>query len=422
MKRNGPAIALTALILAYVALSALYSMATALQTGPDESAHFIYVREMATHFHIPQIAHDTNINLNGKASYEAHQPPLYYTLACIPYWLASALKSDQDGTWEYIRIFTVLFGAAWIFFLYKLACEFFGERSYSAILSAAFLGLLPLSVYMGGVINNDIPAAMLFTAALWLIMRSLRQRRIQQQDAVWIGIAGGLALLTKAQAIFLLPTLLAAAIMIMAQSRWKNWKPMVLNSGLAILIALAISSPWFIRNMIVFGTPSVQSLHHPGPGWSWMWVSIVLTQMFNHFWTPYWIVGRFVDNMAYTRFLLAFVVLVAISMIRFLALKSTDKTDRLQHSIAAWVILKLPLALIIISLLHRTLTVDLGLLQGGRLLLPGAGILGMSVVAGPGSFIQARSTRIIAGALLILALLLADILVFRTFGSYYGYL
>ena len=75
---------LIAILAAFTALAVSYSLVTRLRWGPDEPAHFIYIRSIATRFELPPISHKAIGTENSVATHDGHQPPLYYALMAIP--------------------------------------------------------------------------------------------------------------------------------------------------------------------------------------------------------------------------------------------------------------------------------------------------------------------------------------------------
>lgn len=443
-----PKLAVIGLIVTYIILSATASYVTRLRGGPDETAHMIYVREIGERFCMPGVSKVETNELFLSSSHEAHQPPLYYVAAAAPYRLSRALGADSDTSWHVVRLFTVLIGALWLYFLYRLSGEFLNKRPYAAILAAACVGLLPLSVYLGGIVNNDAAIALFFTASLWLIARAVRVGDITRKAAVQIGIVSGLAILSKSQGLFLIPFIGITALVLAKRNGWKKSKSLIKCSLISIAIALLVSSLWFVRNWFVYGTPILQTLYNPAvpPGSSlgvvgWLLATRDVTrELFNFFWTPFWLLIGQVDAVAYERFLEAFCFLVAIGVfIRLRACKHMKVTDLCCRA-DAWGLFLIPGALIYLFLFRHTLLVDQGTLQQGRLLLPAAAPFGVAVIIGLGELMERPLNGLIAarvsarlrdgirklvapslGLLLLAGLMVANIAVLRAIVIYYQY-
>lgn len=379
--------AVIVLILVYIGLSVASALVTKLRYGPDEPAHFIYVREIGEHLRLPGLSHEETHEISLHSSHEAHQPPLYYVLAAVPYFVSRSLGADVNGAWLVVRLFTVLLGAGWIYFLYRLSREFLAKGRITAVVAAACVGLLPLSTYIGGVVNNDVLISMLFTAGLWLIIRAIRRDEINRKSAFQIGIVSGLAVLAKSPGLFLLPVIAAAGLIIARRRGWKDSIPTLGNAAIAILVAVFVSSIWFVRNWYVHGTFIIQSLHNPldqsdglgVTGWIFV-IQLITDQLFDYFWTPFWLVKDFIDPLLYHSLLMAFCVFVAVGVLAHLRGCRCSRSTEPYCRSDAWVLMALPGALIYIFLFRHTLWVDRGALQQGRLLLPAAGILAVAII------------------------------------------
>jgi 4-amino-4-deoxy-L-arabinose transferase-like glycosyltransferase len=407
----------------------------------------IYVREIGEHFKLPGLSKVETHEVSLHSSHEAHQPPLYYALAAAPFRISRLLGADLDTGWQVVRLFTVLLGAGWVYFLYRLSREFLGRRRYAAVLAAACIGLLPLSTYIGGVINNDVAVALFFTAALWLVAKAIRRGEISRRAAVEIGIAAGLAVLSKAQGLFLLPLIAATALVL---ARWKGWKrstPTIVNSLVAITVALAISSLWFVRNWYVYGSPILQSLYNPiiRPGDAlgladWVVATRLITgQLFDYFWTPFWLLQLDAMNqMRYRRLLVALCLVAFVGVVSHLRGCSRLKSPSPDCRPIGWLLFMLPGLLVYAFLFRHTLFVDKGALQQGRLMLPSAALFGAALVIGLSELIERpvikvitgrvssarqdavrKSVSICLGSLLVAGLLVANLFVMQAIVTYY---
>ena len=411
---------LLALLLAtYLALSLASSFSTKLGYGPDEAAHFIYVRQLGEHFQMPVLAHEVTTDISGDASHEAHQPPFYYILSAIPYFIARSIGAGVTTGWWVVRIFTCLIGMAWVFFLYKLYEEFYGCRRFAALFGAACLALIPTATYMGGVVNNDMLIAALFTAGLWIMVRCIRTQRLDRQTAYTLGLIGGFAVFTKAQGLFLPLLMILTTLLIARRQGWKDCRDIWANTGIAVAMSVLISSGWFISNKMIFGSGLISPFYQPklGTGLSTMW--IVTEQFFAYFWAPFWIVREFVSRANYLGALTALcaVILVGISVHAYRCRRpeSSDPDCRFD----AWLLLIIPVALSYALLLYQAMYVDSGLLQQGRLFLPSAAVLGAAIISGSGALVRSYRLRVVLAipCLLIILALNLRVLYFIKFYS-----
>ena len=76
-----------------------------------------------------------------------------------------------------------------------------------------------------------------------------------RRRALWFGMCGALAALTRAELVLYLP-IVAAVVLVRASLPWRE---RILRYGIAGLVAVVCISPWVIRNLVVFDEPVVLS-------------------------------------------------------------------------------------------------------------------------------------------------------------------
>ena len=383
--------ALAAIFAGFVILSLASSFSTRLKYGPDEPAHFIYIRCIAQDFRLPEISHRITPTEDFRATHQAQHAPLYYALAAIPFFVLERLGAGGETIWRAMRLFTIILGLGWVYFTYRLANEFFGGEYGLTLAATGVVAFLPIATYMSGVINNDVLVAALFTCALWMILAGIRRNGFSRKAAVWLGAVMGLAILTKAQGLTLVPTLLIAALVIARRNHWRSLRSLVGSIFISLGVAAALSGWWFVRNQLVYGAPMVQSLMNPmtpvdpltlalTPS---VWVPLVWfvsKQLFMYFWTPFWLLKPFVSADIY------FVKLLVLCTVGLggCALQMLRPRAREGHSggAASYLILALPAAMIYALTVYNSIFVDRGLLQQGRIFLPMAACLAVWVASG----------------------------------------
>src|SRR5436305_760075 len=78
----------TLILLAFVAITLVYSVVTPIFEGYDEDSHFAFVQHVATGQGLPRQPASQYPHL---AKHEANQPPLYYLLgAALTWWIPTA--------------------------------------------------------------------------------------------------------------------------------------------------------------------------------------------------------------------------------------------------------------------------------------------------------------------------------------------
>ena len=132
-----------------------------------------------------------------------------------------------------------------------LGRRFGGGRA--AILSAAVLILTPVFGLLAVVPKHDLALALFEVGAFLAWCRWWFDGR--RESLILAGILAGFACGTKYAGIYFLLALLAAtAIVAFLQDR-KSVLPAFRGVGLALGLALVVSSPWWVRNTVVTGNP-----------------------------------------------------------------------------------------------------------------------------------------------------------------------
>jgi hypothetical protein len=228
-------LALTLLLLLYLLTAFAYATLAPLTTGPDELAHYEYVRFIAGHGRLP-----VNNDERAQAGYKSDQPPLYHLLAALPAALvdptgppflkrvsdhprrqliertrhAWGLYNTEDERWPYRaeilrwhtgRWVAILFGAATVAVTFFIAREVFaqtGQRLSESVaqqpsnpstslrtslptfqpsnlpplLAAAVVAFIPRFGLTGAMLNYETTVAFFSALFLWLLLRLANKR------------------------------------------------------------------------------------------------------------------------------------------------------------------------------------------------------------------------------------------------------
>ncbi|MDQ7027345.1 MAG: glycosyltransferase family 39 protein [Anaerolineae bacterium] len=260
------------LILAIFVFLALGFSLGALFEGPDEAAHYNFVRYVQANRNLPPA--------DGDPYGQFHQAPLYYLLmqplAILfpdPNFDRAELRENpnhayditrfgndnknlylhtRDEAFPYrtataravhvMRLASVLMGAITVWLAYRVTCFVWSEHPYRRILTVAIVAFWPQFIYLSSLINNDNLMFLMGTASLLLMLQ-------QQANPTWkraaiLGLVLGAALLTKASM-----GLLAIPIGIATIIDKRLWKYAILTA----LLTIAIGGWWYVRNYVTYG-------------------------------------------------------------------------------------------------------------------------------------------------------------------------
>ena len=235
------------LVLAVVALfNVAWSLTTPALQAPDETSHWSYVQTIGELNRLPgdpqrpvysselsQAGVQTNVQPvifwdfadpewsrahelrweREQATYDRKDtggenpawtyPPLYYAYEAVAY--KAAKSGDFFTRLGVLRLASTLWLllnalAAWL-----LAGELFGRRS-AQVVAAATIGLWPMLSFITASVNPDGALYALWTCALWMGVRVLK-RGLTPRSGLALGAFVAAAMLTKAQTITLLPSI-----------------------------------------------------------------------------------------------------------------------------------------------------------------------------------------------------------------------
>ncbi len=284
---------LICLLAVFVGLTAFYSLMTPLFEAPDEVWHYAYVRYLAEKHRLPPLVDD-----DSGAYQEAGQPPMYYAVAA----LISGLAPDDDleklmwhnpgfgyqagGTvndnknmlihteaerfpWHgavlavrLARVASLAFGLLTVVAAWGLGKEAFPDHPATAFGVAAMVALTPQFLFVCGVVSNDSAAAAIATFVLWMLARALNHG-VTPRYSVLLGIATGLAALTKTSLLLLLP--LALLVVSIVTLRHQGIRRAVAVSSVLLIFACATGGWWYVRNAFLYHDPLAVQVHLSTP-------------------------------------------------------------------------------------------------------------------------------------------------------------
>jgi tetratricopeptide (TPR) repeat protein len=211
--------------------------------GFDSNYHLKYIDYIQEHRALPM----------PTDGWEMYQPPLYYLIAAASL-SAGKLSTNDAASIVVLRFLGAFFGIAQfvlVFFSLRLLLPL--RIAFIGLLLAAFL---PMHLYLAHYVTNEMLAATLVTATLYLCLRLLKSDTPRASQFVWLGLTLGAAMLAKSTGILLLPIVIAAVAAKLAYVR----PPMVIsvrNLGLLLAICLAVCGWHYVRIWLRFGTPLV---------------------------------------------------------------------------------------------------------------------------------------------------------------------
>ena len=190
----------TVAILASIAIRFLYYLETDIQTrGYDTDCHIEYLMYMIANWSIPA----------ASGGWQYYQPPLYYLLLAIP----GIFTNSKEIILWYAQVFSLLLSSGSVLAAAWVIQQIFTKKSQlnARVLTLALYGFFPASVFFSSRINNDVLLELLIILFLGSILRWWNEKGDR-----WLyvcSISLGLAIITKSNALLLLPILILSIIL-----------------------------------------------------------------------------------------------------------------------------------------------------------------------------------------------------------------
>lgn len=236
---------LAVILTVHVLLSLTYWHYIPYGASPDEGPHGKYVQALSESHRLPVF------KVTDRQGYEAHQPPLYYTLGVPFYLLGQKVGMDQPA--EMVRLLSVILGALSILVVYYAMASAFPQMEDLALGAAGFAALLPTHVILAASVSNDPLMELVFGLGL-LILARIIVHGLTWMRSIALGAVLGIGLITKSTCVLLFP--IAVTCYWLAVRRWQfGASRFFAHLTAAAAIGLLIGGWWLVRNQLLYGDP-----------------------------------------------------------------------------------------------------------------------------------------------------------------------
>jgi len=172
----------------------------------------------------------------------AWHSPLFPLMLAVFRWLGVQGFSSQQAL-------CCVVGASTVIFVGLIGQHIAGRK-------VGLLAALLVAVYPPLVVSSAVLASESLYVPLVVLLVLLALRAESTKQWVLVGLVGGLAVLTRSEAL-----ILVALLGLYALYRGKKWR---LNHSLAVVLtAVLVASPWLVRNWYSLGRPVLATSHAP---------------------------------------------------------------------------------------------------------------------------------------------------------------
>lgn len=245
--------------------------------APDEQPHFKYIQFLAEERALPVQVSVTDAPTND---WEYYQPPLYYAVLTPIVFTASG-NQDAGYLLVRLRIVSILLSIATFFLALKILDHLQIRDTFVRAFSLSMIFLLPTYTFLSSVLNNDN----LLVALGALILYFLAKGR-STAHSLLLGALVGLALLTKLSAVVYLVAIIALFVLEAAR-RSLTVRAAIRHTAFVLAPAAVIYSPWLLRNSLIYGNLTGESVANVLKDWPAQVNPVVFTAryMAESFWS-----------------------------------------------------------------------------------------------------------------------------------------
>ncbi len=229
---------------------ALLSNSLPLGAGPDYRAHNEVTAFIVEHGRLAMLPEDEDaLYFTPYGGTRASRPPLAYLVSAVMVKL-SGQDAGNAGAKDFrlaARKGSALLVALAVMVLFQ-AFRLYSGSMVAGTLLAMMIGLMPQWTFIGTYNNDDSAALLAGTLVLYSLIR-LYKKGMTWPNAVWLGMAAGIAILSKPTAWLLLP-MLALASVLLARITVKDW---LKKAAVSLLVMVLAGGWWIVFNMVHLG-------------------------------------------------------------------------------------------------------------------------------------------------------------------------
>jgi 4-amino-4-deoxy-L-arabinose transferase-like glycosyltransferase len=185
-------------------------------------------------------------------AWSTSDPPLYFYLAAAVLRIGRALAQSYHPLVT-VPLLSVAAGLGSAALAWALVRRMDPGADRRALLAAGLLLYLPAHIHMSAMVNEEIVATLFASAAVFgLALRGRAEAAgAGLRRAAGVGLAGGLALLTKLSGG--LVVLCAGATYALDALPGRRWRPALARAALAVGVASLVGGWYFLRNRLEYG-------------------------------------------------------------------------------------------------------------------------------------------------------------------------
>jgi 4-amino-4-deoxy-L-arabinose transferase-like glycosyltransferase len=189
----------------------------------------------------------------GSLSSATNQPPLYYALEAIPYWISPS--NNVLTRLEFMRLFSALLAACTVLVIFLFLRELLPGTRWTWTTGALMVAFQPQFDFVSAGVNGDnllyLASALTFLALVRAWRRGLTTRR-----AVAIGAVLAVGMLAKLTFLALVPGAGLATLLLVWRDRGASMRAALGRLAIAVSVAAVPVGVYLLLNVTVWGRGS----------------------------------------------------------------------------------------------------------------------------------------------------------------------
>ncbi|MBA3528329.1 MAG: hypothetical protein H0T91_03270 [Propionibacteriaceae bacterium] len=179
--------------------------------------------------------------------YTANHPPLYYVLMAPIYWITD---SASPATQLYaLRFAAVPFGLLTVLLAFLTVRALFPSDRFLMVVVPTFVAFQTQVSYEAAMLNNDVIGITTYSLVLYLLVIGIRDR-FPRRLCILLGIALGLALLTKSTA---LTAVGLTGVAVLVRVGLRDLKGLASRAVAVGIPLVALAAPWYAYMYATYG-------------------------------------------------------------------------------------------------------------------------------------------------------------------------
>lgn len=259
------------ILILHLVLSGIYLFSIPMGEAYDEQGHYAYLRYLADYRRLPETTRAESL-ATPEEDLQFSQPPLYYVLGALatswipadpelpleenPHLFSAGLnrfvhpRGETElflEEWAVIvggRVVSVLLSIPAVAATYLIAKDMFPQRRGLSLVAMGITAFIPMFLFMGSIVNNDV-AVVAFSSLFFLFATRLAIGPTVRQAAL-MGASLGLALLSKYNALALMPVAGLVALSVAARGVRSLGRRQLLYGLLAALGTASLAVIWWV--------------------------------------------------------------------------------------------------------------------------------------------------------------------------------